>query len=552
MALRTGAITLPILVSAPKIACAQTADWTGNGGSDDWSTPANWSTSSVPSSGTVTINSDVPGSETIGVTAANAEFSGSTLNVGAPSGNNATLALIQGSEFTLGTVSVGTAAGSKGMLHIHGSTLTATNSFQVGSSGHGEFVISGEGARLAITDANRHLNVGNSSGGYGRMEIRDGARVDAWNVSVGNTRGAGELIVDGPGSVLAINGRDLSAAGQTGGVYIAVLDGGAITIEGDGGAPGARGMLQLGNNEQTTTLLLDGAGSRITTTGNALIGEFGIVNAQVEKAALLEVGHDLIVGAYQDLSGPPATLAITGQDSAVLVAGDGRGDRNRYGLGAVTLSEGGLLRSAGDVYIVRDVIDDSHARGALNFGAAAGEAPARAGMLEAAAIRFGSSQGRLVFNHDADATTGPYLFTQDLVGAGTIEHHAGLTRVTSENNGSFTGTTMLRGGTMWIDGTLGGAMDVRHDGNLHGSGTVGPTVNAGTIAPGGDRLGRLTHQFETLTIHGDYRGENGALLIHADLGGDGSPADRLVVKGGTSGDTTVSVVNLGGEGAPTT
>lgn len=55
----------------------------------------------------------------------------------------------------------------------------------------------------------------------------------------------------------------------------------------------------------------------------------------------------------------------------------------------------------------------------------------------------------------------------------------------------------------------------------------------------------------TLTVNGDFRGENGTLHFRSQLNDDSSLTDKLVVKGNTSGTTNVVVTNAGGSGAYT-
>jgi fibronectin-binding autotransporter adhesin len=63
-----------------------------------------------------------------------------------------------------------------------------------------------------------------------------------------------------------------------------------------------------------------------------------------------------------------------------------------------------------------------------------------------------------------------------------------------------------------------------------------------------DRNGQLNRDADGA---GDYTGNGGTLEVEAELGGDASPADRLVVTGGTFGTTEVVVINQGGLGAAT-
>ncbi|MBD2813978.1 autotransporter outer membrane beta-barrel domain-containing protein [Xenorhabdus sp. Flor] len=78
--------------------------------------------------------------------------------------------------------------------------------------------------------------------------------------------------------------------------------------------------------------------------------------------------------------------------------------------------------------------------------------------------------------------------------------------------------------------------------------TISALNNSGTVFVGGDNktVGR------TLTIAGNYRGNNGTVTLLTMLDGDHSKTDKLVVKGSTSGTTYLVIKNVGGTGAQTT
>ncbi|QMD24770.1 autotransporter outer membrane beta-barrel domain-containing protein [Citrobacter freundii] len=59
-------------------------------------------------------------------------------------------------------------------------------------------------------------------------------------------------------------------------------------------------------------------------------------------------------------------------------------------------------------------------------------------------------------------------------------------------------------------------------------------------------------QFKTLTIDGDYHGNNGNFYLNTQLGDDNSSTDKVIITGDTSGSTTLYVNNIGGAGALTT
>ncbi|OZI58261.1 autotransporter-associated beta strand repeat-containing protein [Bordetella genomosp. 4] len=128
-------------------------------------------------------------------------------------------------------------------------------------------------------------------------------------------------------------------------------------------------------------------------------------------------------------------------------------------------------------------------------------------------------------------------------GAGQIRHlGSGQTTLTA-NSAAFAGTTMIERGTLAVNGSLCGGMNVGAGGRLQGTGTVCNTTNSGTVAPG--------NSIGTLTVAGNYVGAGGTLEMETALGGDNSPTDKLVITGDTSGATNVRVINDGGVGAQT-
>ncbi|CAN7333731.1 autotransporter outer membrane beta-barrel domain-containing protein [Pseudomonas brassicacearum] len=72
--------------------------------------------------------------------------------------------------------------------------------------------------------------------------------------------------------------------------------------------------------------------------------------------------------------------------------------------------------------------------------------------------------------------------------------------------------------------------------------------NAGVV----DLAQGNTRTNDTLTVQGNYVGNNGQLHLQTVLGADNSPSDKLVVNGGTlTGSTAITVTNQGGTGAQT-
>ncbi|TCL04189.1 autotransporter family porin [Sodalis ligni] len=143
-----------------------------------------------------------------------------------------------------------------------------------------------------------------------------------------------------------------------------------------------------------------------------------------------------------------------------------------------------------------------------------------------------------------------WLITSPIV-VGTSLYVTNGTLALSGDN-TYTGGTFINGGTLaaLAAGAFSpnsayiiaapGAMD------LNGfSQTIASVDNAGGINLNGANAGTV------LTVTGDYTGNNGRLNFNAKLSDDASQSERLIVEGNTSGDTQVTVNNVGGSGAQT-
>lgn len=134
-------------------------------------------------------------------------------------------------------------------------------------------------------------------------------------------------------------------------------------------------------------------------------------------------------------------------------------------------------------------------------------------------------------------------FDGAISGGGTIIQAGAGRTILAADSSAFAGRTQVRSGALTVDGALGGQVEVLTGGRLTGTGQVGALANGGIVAPG--------HSVGALTVAGDYAGAGGVLEMEAELGGDASQADRLIVRGATSGSTLVEVKRLGGTGAAT-
>ncbi len=68
----------------------------------------------------------------------------------------------------------------------------------------------------------------------------------------------------------------------------------------------------------------------------------------------------------------------------------------------------------------------------------------------------------------------------------------------------------------------------------------GDVVNSSAMISGSDQPNN------TLTIAGNYTGNDGHLYLNTQLGDDSSPTDKLIVTGDTAGSTTLHITNVNG------
>lgn len=147
-----------------------------------------------------------------------------------------------------------------------------------------------------------------------------------------------------------------------------------------------------------------------------------------------------------------------------------------------------------------------------------------------------ANNATLVFDINADDT-----LANTLSGNGTLRKD-GLAKLTYTGNGSsFTGTTQVAGGTLALNGILGGSMFVADGATVSGSGTVGnlTIANGSTLAPG--------NSIGTLNVDGDLTLTNGA-IYEVEVNPETNESDLVAVTGkATLGDASVLHVGQNGD-----
>ncbi|PVZ85887.1 hypothetical protein C9426_17385 [Serratia sp. S1B] len=175
-------------------------------------------------------------------------------------------------------------------------------------------------------------------------------------------------------------------------------------------------------------------------------------------------------------------------------------------------------------------------------------------------------------------TTANSDYAGAITGNGTLVKD-GAGSLTLSGNTAWVGDTELQGGSLILDGTTGGAqltsnvigqsgtqlslingasltgwidpthvdIDSRSQWTMTADSLVDNFTHAGTVT----FVAPTANDFKTLTVNGNYVGNNGLLVMNTQLADDSSLTDKLVVAGNTSGTTRVQINNIGGTGAQT-
>lgn len=422
-------------------------------------------------------------------------------------GGTGALNLTNGGHITTGGFEVGSLAGSIGDVTIDDSTLDITAAFDtyIGNLGSGAVLVENGGK---VTSGTGDMLVGFGADSIGKIEIKD---------SFSNWTGSGDFVFGGSGQgTLFVH--DGGAFSTTGSVTLGSETGsqGTVTLSGASTSFLSNSALVVGRYGSASFEASDNAGANANSIiVGQQVGSEGDIHiasgASLTSATTLTVGSygagsvKLEDGAFLTNLGIAYLGETVGSQGAVEVGGGSSwhsGDTilvGQSGTGILTVSGGGTVKADNDLIIA----DISGSAGTVNVGAAAGDEPQAAGTIDTAQIKFGPGAGSLNFNH----TESSYNFAPILTGQGTIRQMAGVTTLTADSSG-LTGATHVTGGSLYVNNTLGGTLDVT-GGLLGGSGTLTDSLaigKGGTLAPG-NSIGTLNVATTTFVAGSTYEVE---------------------------------------------
>ncbi|WP_246686004.1 autotransporter domain-containing protein [Mesorhizobium sp. B2-4-6] len=430
---------------------------------------------------------------------------------------------------------IGYGAGSTGnMVTVDGSTWTNSGDLFVGYSGDGDLMIQNGGkvsnsvgyigfyssstGAVTVDGVNSSwTNSGDLAIGYlgaGTLTIQGGGKVSNAFGYIGANSGSGAVTVDGANSSWTNSGN----------LYVGQSGAGTLTVKNGGKVSNADGYIGA-ESGSTGTVTVDGPGSSWTNSTALFVGYSGTGTLTVTSGGTVSNTYGYIGANSGANFGSTGTVMVTGAGSSWTNSGDLY--VGTFGAGSLTIQNGGMV-SAGSVFVA----SAAASTGTINIGSGIGDAATAPGILAAADLQFFQGSGSLVFNH----TGANYGFATNLSGGGTVRQMAGFTNLTGNSNG-FTGATTVEGGTLAVNGVLGGTLDVLAAGRLQGTGTVGNTTVAGTIAPG--------NSIGTLNVAGNITFNAGSTYeVEVNAAGQ---ADRIDATGTAAiNGSTVQVLNAPG------
>lgn len=451
-------------------------------------------------------------------------------------------------------------------------------------------------------DDSENWDNGQIDGGDGRW--RTGGRAftnetGTENAAIGSVPGfavfggtAGRVVLDtGTGQVQSTGMQFATNGYIVTGDMLDLVAGDAIIRVGDGTAAGA-------NYVATITNKLDGAGRLIKTDLGTLIltGESTYWGGTEVRQGTLQIGDGGMGGAIVGDVLNNGVMAfhrsdesffegtISGSGVVRIIGGDftftadntylgrtiienaailrlGKGDATGSVVGNI-INNGALMFNRSNDFAYNGVISGTGATHFLNGGfTLTGNNQYRGGTVIAneAIVSLGNggetgsirgnvfNDGSLIFNRSNDLTLDGVIS-----GDGRLRQSGpGKTELTGYST-TFAGMTTVENGTLAVNNTLGGTMDVWETGRLQGIGTVGDTTVAGTIAPGNsigtlNVAGNITfHAGSIYEVEIDAEGQSDQILATGSAAINGGAVNVLAGTGNYSPATTYTILTADG------
>ncbi|NWC64480.1 autotransporter outer membrane beta-barrel domain-containing protein [Cedecea sp. P7760] len=457
---------------------------------------ANGNNNTLINNGTITTS----GNNSYGMTAAwgqsNPGAAGNTItNTGtiSTSGNNArAISLLGGSGTVNNSGTLTTSGRDAPTVFLQGNNATLNNSGLIQAKGTASSSGSVDGVVANTLGSSFNTTINNLAGGQIISNNGIGIRSTNGNITITN---AG-LIQGGSGTAILSGNGSISLILQTGSQIVGLSDGGrgnnSVTLEGTGTASSAF------TNFQTLTM----TGSDWTWAGTGAFTTALVQSGTLDLTGTLGTSTASVTASVSN----GATLQANSTNLPLSVSNTGlvRFLQNNQGEYLGTISGSGAVEKAGTGTLLFNSVNSYTGGTVVNGGTliVGDSSHASASLASGATVAAG-------------ATFGGYgTVNGDVTNSGTLGAANALSSLSAGPQGNF-----------------------QINGNL---------TNAGFVQLGGSGVGN------SLTVAGNYSGQNGVIALNTVLAGDGAASDKLIVSGGSaSGSSTLKVTNIGGAGAQT-
>ncbi len=464
-------------------------------------------------------------------------------------------------SITVGGSVNGMVPGGSGLLSIQngGSGEFSRTIVAEGKGAVGTVTVKGNGSALVSGD----MHIG-ADGGQATVNITDGGQVTSGYGYIGNNRYLFTDNTAGSAGTVSVNGTDAqwNASWE---VHVGYFGTGTLDIRNGGSVSAGKlyvGYGSPGGVNSVGDMLVSGAGSYVSVAANPAGGNFSNGNLYVGNAGtgaltITDGGSVQSVRTYiASSAGSTGTLNIgAGVDIAAAKAGTLTTGSVMFGAGTGTLNfnytDASYLLTA-DISgngMINQTADTTGTTTLTGDGSGfTGTTNVKGGVLQiGAGGRTGALNGtivddtKVVFNRSDDLT-----FTGTLQGAGSMEKLGAGTLTMTGDSGAFAGDTTVRAGTLWINGILGGTVDVASGASLGGTkGTIGGNT---TVASGGTLIG---NQGNVLTFNSDLTLNSGS-NVNVALGQASNAAGLFYVHGNLAlNGSTLNITDQGDFGVGT-
>lgn len=342
------------------------------------------------------------------------------------------------------------------------------------------------------------------------LAVNDGAKVDLNGTlqTAGALVGYNDSALDFNGGSLTLRHGGISSGRLYGGGELNV-DGGVLRIDGANGDLNVTTYINNGAEVDITDALAAGTGKILDEGVLTLTSVVGQLANNISGVGNVNATDGTNAAVSGDNSGFSGVFSI--DSGSNLTVGEQRN------LGTAAVNDNGMLTvDTASQWTLNNTISGS------------------GNLTKTGAGTLTLTQDSAAYTGTTDITTGELALGSDDATAVNMDSQL----VNVHDSASFTGYGSTRGDVNVMQGGVMQMTGFTTGGNLTNSGSVLLTRNDGQ--PG-----------NTLTVNGNYNGNNGLLAFNTKLGGDDSPTDKLTVHGDTAGNTRVSVTNIGGTGAQT-